>query len=99
MICAFTCAFGDGRTGISIGKDEVAFRFKFPFFVVGMKIFECRTIISCLLNLQKKFREAALMLNTVVILINGTALLHKSTLNTNNFGNNHFGKSTRNKLF
>ena len=29
---------------------------------------------------------------TVVILINATTLMHKSTLNTNNFGNNHFGQ-------
>ena len=25
--------------------------------------------------------------------------MHKSTLNTNNFGNNHLDKSTRNKIF
>ena len=31
-------------------------------------------------------------INTVVILINATTLLHKSTLNTNNFGSNHFGQ-------
>ena len=30
--------------------------------------------------------------NTVVILINATTLMHKSTFNTNNFGNNHFGQ-------
>ena len=35
----------------------------------------------------------------VVILINATTLMHKSTLNTNNFGNNHLDKSTRNKIF
>ena len=29
---------------------------------------------------------------TVVILINVTTLMHKSTLSTNNFGNNHFGQ-------
>ena len=29
---------------------------------------------------------------TVVILINATTLMHKSTLSTNNFGNNHFGQ-------
>ena len=29
---------------------------------------------------------------TVVILINATTLMHKSTLNTNNFGNNDFGQ-------
>ena len=28
----------------------------------------------------------------VMILINVTTLMHKSTLNTNNFGNNHFGQ-------
>ena len=32
------------------------------------------------------------ILYTVVILINATTLMHKSTLNTNNFGNNHFGQ-------
>ena len=30
--------------------------------------------------------------STVVILINATTLMHKSTLSTNNFGNNHFGQ-------
>ena len=30
--------------------------------------------------------------STVVILINGTTLLHKSTLSTNKFGTNHFGQ-------
>ena len=30
--------------------------------------------------------------NTVVILINATTLMHKSTLSTNNFGINHFGQ-------
>ena len=30
--------------------------------------------------------------STVVILINGITLMHKSTLSTNNFGNNHFGR-------
>ena len=29
---------------------------------------------------------------TVVILINATILMHKSSFSTNNFGNNHFGK-------
>ena len=32
------------------------------------------------------------MLCTVMILINATTLMHKSTLITNNFGNNHFGQ-------
>ena len=32
--------------------------------------------------------------STVVILINATILMHKSTLSTNDFGNNHFGQST-----
>ena len=30
--------------------------------------------------------------STVVILINATTLMHKSTLSTNDFGNNHFGQ-------
>ena len=30
--------------------------------------------------------------STEVILINGITLMHKSTLSTNNFGNNHFGQ-------
>ena len=30
--------------------------------------------------------------STVVILINATFLLHKSTLSTKDFGNNHFGQ-------
>ena len=30
--------------------------------------------------------------STVVILINGTSLMHKATLSTNNFGDNHFGQ-------
>ena len=30
--------------------------------------------------------------DTVVILINATILMHKSTLRKNNFGNNHFGQ-------
>ena len=30
--------------------------------------------------------------STVVILINATTLMHKSTLSTNNFGNNRFGQ-------
>ena len=30
--------------------------------------------------------------STVVILINATTLMHKSTLSTNNSGNNHFGQ-------
>ena len=29
---------------------------------------------------------------TVVILINATTLMHKSTLSTDNFGKNHFGQ-------
>ena len=29
---------------------------------------------------------------TVVILINATTFMHRSTLSTNNFGNNHFGQ-------
>ena len=29
--------------------------------------------------------------NAVVILINATILMHKSTLSSNNFGNKHFG--------
>ena len=32
--------------------------------------------------------------STVVILINATTSMHKSTLSTNDFGNNHFGQST-----
>ena len=32
--------------------------------------------------------------STVVILINATTLMHKSTLSTNDFGNNHFGQNT-----
>ena len=31
--------------------------------------------------------------STVVILINATTLMHKATLSTNNFGNNHFGQN------
>ena len=30
--------------------------------------------------------------NTVVILINATFLMHKSSLGTNDFGNKHFGQ-------
>ena len=30
--------------------------------------------------------------SAVVILTNATALMHKSTLSTNNFGNNQFGQ-------
>ena len=30
--------------------------------------------------------------STVVILINATFLMHKSTLGTSNFGNNHLGQ-------
>ena len=30
--------------------------------------------------------------STAVILINATTLMHKSTLSTNDFGNNHFGQ-------
>ena len=30
--------------------------------------------------------------STVVILIKATTLMHKSTLSTNDFGNNHFGQ-------
>ena len=40
-----------------------------------------------------------IIIYTVVILINATTLMHKSSFSTNNFGNNHFGKSTRNKIF
>ena len=36
---------------------------------------------------------------TVVILIIATTLMHKSILSTNNFVNNHFRQSTRNKIF
>ena len=32
--------------------------------------------------------------STVVILINATTLMHKSSLSTNDFGNNHFGQNT-----
>ena len=32
--------------------------------------------------------------STVVILIIATTLMHKSTLSTNDFGNNHFGQYT-----
>ena len=32
--------------------------------------------------------------STVVILIKATTLMPKSTLSTNDFGNNHFGQST-----
>ena len=32
--------------------------------------------------------------STVVILINATTLMHKSTLSTNDYGNNHLDKST-----
>ena len=31
--------------------------------------------------------------STVVILINATFLMHKSTLSTNDFGNNHSGQN------
>ena len=34
-----------------------------------------------------------------MILINATTLMHESTLSTNNFGNNHFGQKSRNKIF
>ena len=37
--------------------------------------------------------------HTVIILINATILMHNSNLSTNNFGNNHFGQSTKNKIF
>ena len=33
-----------------------------------------------------------LVAHTVVILINATTLMHKSTLSSNNFGNDHFGQ-------
>ena len=32
--------------------------------------------------------------STVVMLINATTLMDKSTLSMNDFGNNHFGQST-----
>ena len=32
--------------------------------------------------------------STVVISINATTSMHKSTLSTNDFGNNHFGQNT-----
>ena len=32
--------------------------------------------------------------STVVILINATFLMHKSTLSTNDYGNNHLDKKT-----
>ena len=38
---------------------------------------------------NSKFTE---LLNTVVILIIATTLMHKSTLSSNNLGNNHFGQ-------
>ena len=34
--------------------------------------------------------------STVVILINATFSMHKSTLSTNDFGNNHFGQKYSN---
>ena len=33
--------------------------------------------------------------STAVILINATLLMHKSTLSTNDFGNNHLGQKYR----
>ena len=35
--------------------------------------------------------------STVMILINATTLKHKSTLSTNNFGDNHFGQKYQNE--
>ena len=35
----------------------------------------------------------------VVILIKATTLMHKSTLSTNNFGNNHFGQKLSDDFF
>ena len=36
--------------------------------------------------------------STVMILINATTLMHKSTLSTNNFGNNHFGQKCQKQM-
>ena len=44
------------------------------------------------LRCNKNDRLSQLISSTVVILNNATALMHKSTLNTNNFGNIHFGQ-------
>ena len=35
---------------------------------------------------------------TVLILTNATTLMHKSTLSTNNFTNNHFGQKYENQI-
>ena len=42
----------------------------------------------CSLHVTKLQAE----LHRVVTLINATTLMHKSTLSTNNFGDNHFGQ-------
>ena len=49
-------------------------------------------IFSVIILLSPNYSEFAVKCdwNILVILINATTLMHKSILNTNNFGNNHF---------
>ena len=50
----------------------------------------------CISQLQARMTSATIILDksTVVILINATTLMDKSTLSTKDFGNNPFGQST-----
>ena len=51
-------------------------------------------IFLCISQLQARMTSGTIILDksTVVILINATTLMHKSTLSTNDFENNHFGQ-------
>ena len=51
-------------------------------------------IFLCISQLQARIISGTIILDksTVVILINATFLMQKSTLSTSNFGNNHFGQ-------
>ena len=69
--------------GVSSSKSRSARRYMgiFHSYLVAIK-YSSRFVHNSLLCLH----------STVVILINATTLMHKSTLSTNNFGNNHFGQ-------
>ena len=80
-------------------SDKAKLKMHFWCFVYCLYIHTPRTsvLIECShwqpsLSRDGQFRQILYLKCTVVILINSTTLMHKSTLSTNNFGNNHFGQ-------
>ena len=59
-------------------------------YVVQSYFFFANT--CCIFICAQSIMESLVHRHTLVILINATTLMHKSTLGMNNFGHNHFGQ-------